>query len=421
MQSRSKPMTRSDCIRGDQSRLAKAAFALSLLLLTGACASSFERPAPVDDGLLREQALTKTENSIRVSASVPSEDQSKSIFGIDLGQRGIQPLWLEIANGSGREIVFLPTGLDPEYFAPQEVAFLYKDSLTEEGRRELAEHIESLSFDSRRRMLPGETVSGFVYLNQSEPSLMAEIDLIGHKWSHRISLLVPVLGKGDAQQSLAALRGLYTEADFVEIDDEATLRTALEGLPCCTTIETGTGQSLPLNLVLMGEVEEWGPAFVRRMYRYKPASPWYAFGRVQDLSGHKISRWVAPQPHTLRFWLTPLRYRGKSIWAGQVSTRLGGRFGESAEETRRIEPHVDEARNDLVQDLLYSQTIAKIGFVKGVGRVVAAELREAPNGSTYHTDGLRAVVIFGDKPVSLDKVDFFDWERLVDHYRQRVD
>jgi hypothetical protein len=140
---------------------------------------------------------------------------------------------------------------------------------------------------------------------------------------------------------------------------------------------------------------------------------------MQDLSGHRISRWVAPQPHTLRVWLTPLRYQGKPIWVGQVSTDLGGRFSASAEGTPRIQPDVDEARNDVVQDLLYSQALAKIGFVKGASSVSGPGPRPPPDGASYRTDGLRAVLVFGGKTVSLAEVDFFAWERLVD-YRHQV-
>jgi hypothetical protein len=104
-----------------------------------------------------------------------------------------------------------------------------------------------------------------------------------------------------------------------------------------------------------------------------------------------------------------------------VSTILGGRFAASGEETRRIEPDVDEARDDVVQDLLYSQALAKIGFVKGAGSVSAAEPGQTPDGSSYRTDGLRAVLVFGGKAVSLAEVDFFDWERLADHRGQTVD
>jgi hypothetical protein len=393
-----------------------AAVGLALLLLTGACASSFERPAPVDDGPLRARAVTRTGDGIRVSAAVPSVDEARATFGVDLDQRGIQPLWLEIENGSERSFYFLPTGLDPEYFAPLEVAFLYQGPFHDEGKAALAEHLEALSFDSRSPILSGETVSGFVYANRADPSVMVNVDLIGREWSDSIGLVVPVPGTEAAQQRMAALGGLYTESDVVEIDDEPALRGALEELPCCAADPTGA-RSLPLNLVVIGKLDEWGPAFVGRSYRYAPASPWHAFGRMQDLSGRRISRWVAPQPHTLRLWLTPLRYQDQPIWVGQVSTGLGGRFAVS-EGTRRIEPDVDEARNDIVQDLLYSQALAKIGFIKGAGSVSAAEPARTLDGSSYQTDGLRAVLMFGDKAVSLAEVDFFDWERLVDHYRQ---
>jgi hypothetical protein len=398
---------------GIGAQLSKVAIALALLLLTAACASPFQRPAPVDDEPLRARAVTKTDDGIRVSAAVPSGDEARSIFGVDLDQRGIQPLWLEIENGSERSVYFLPTGLDPEYFAPLEVAFLYGGPFHDEGKAALAAHLEALSFDSRSPILPGETVTGFVYVNRADPSMMVKVDLIGPNWSDSIGLVVPVPGTEAAQQRMAALRGLYTESDVVEIDDEPALRSALEQLPCCAADQTGA-ESLPLNAVLIGKLDEWGSAFVGRNYRYAPASPWHAFGRMQDLSGHRISRWVAPRPHTLRVWLTPLRYQGKPIWVGQVSTTLGGRFAAPGAETRGIEPDVDEARNDVVQDLLYSQALTKVGFVKGAGSPSAVQPGQTLDGSSYHTDGLRAVLVFGGKAVSLVEIDFFDWERLVD-------
>ena len=421
MANRSKPVINSVGIHCNQSRIAKAAFLVGLVLLTAACGSSFERPAPVDEDQLRERATTKIVDSIQVSATIPSEDESRSIFGVDLRQHEIQPFWLEIVNGTDRQFILLPTGLDPEYFDPLEVAYLYEDTLTNEGHAELAAHIIALSFDSRRVILPGETVSGFVYLYQSHSSLMAEIDLLGRKWSTRISLLVPVLGIDEAQDRIRALRELYTEDQFVEIDDDATLRTTLKELPCCAADESGNYQNLPLNLVLIGKIEDVAPAFGRRLYRHNPAKPSYVFGRVQDLSGKKSSRWVTPQPHTVRLWLTPIRYQGKPIWIGQVSTRLGGRFGESSEKTNRIEPEVDEARNDFIQDLIYSQTVAKVGFVKGAECPTTAENHEMSGGRVCHTDGLRGVMVFGSDEVSLARIDTFEWESLIDHYRQQID
>jgi hypothetical protein len=360
--------------------------------------------------------VSRTDDGIRVSVTAPSVGESRSIFGVDLEQHDVQPLWLEIENHSERGFYFLPTGLDPEYFAPGEVAFLYHRAFRDQGNAALDEHLEALSFDSRSPIFPSQTVSGFVYINQSYPSMMINVDLIGRQWSDRISLVVPVPGTEVVQQRSAAASRLYDQAHVVEIDDEAMLRAALEKLPCCAADEAGT-RKLPLNLMLIGELDEWGPAFVRRNYRYAPAPPWYAFGRAQDFSGHKISRWVAPQPHTLRAWLTSLRYRGRPIWAMQVSTGLGGRFAAAGEESRRIDPDVDEARNDVVQDVLYAQAVAKIGFVKGADSDSAATA-QTPDGPSYHSDGLRAVLVFGGKAMSLAEIDFFDWERLADFRRQ---
>ena len=181
-------MTGADRIRLQLSRVARGAVNLALLLLTQACAAPFERPAAIDDAALRARAVTRAEGGIRVSAAVPSGDEVRSVFGIDLGQKGIQPLWLEIENGSERSFYFLPTGLDPEYFAPLEVAYLYKSAFDDEGHAALGRHLEALGFDSRSPIFPGETVSGFVYANRVDPTMMVAVDLIGRELSNKHQL-----------------------------------------------------------------------------------------------------------------------------------------------------------------------------------------------------------------------------------------
>jgi hypothetical protein len=46
----------------------------------------------VDQPGFRERAETKTEATVRVSATVPGRDETKSVFGIDLYGQGIQPV-----------------------------------------------------------------------------------------------------------------------------------------------------------------------------------------------------------------------------------------------------------------------------------------------------------------------------------------
>ena len=78
----------------------------------------------------------------------------------------------------------------------------------------LAEHLEALSFDSRSPIAPGERVSGFVYANWADPSMMLQVDLIGREWSDSIGLVVPVPGTEAAQQRMAALSGLHIESEL---------------------------------------------------------------------------------------------------------------------------------------------------------------------------------------------------------------
>ena len=81
----------------------------------------------------------------------------------------------------------------------------------------------------------------------------------------------------------------------------------------------------------------------------------------------------------------------------------------------RIDPDVDASRNDFLQDGLYSQLVSEVGFVKGAGFVPRTSPRATPGGSTYHTDGLRAVLFYVEKPLSLNEIEFIGWERLLDH------
>lgn len=394
-----------------------AALVVGLTVLTVGCASSFDKPERIDDRFLRERAISRSEDGIRVSAAIPTTEEAQSIFGVNLSEKGIQPLWLEIQNDVNRPVLFLPTGLDPEYFAPLEAAFLFKDSFTDQGNAALAKHIQAISFDSRRRILPGETINGFLYVNQVDPTMVVEIDLVGRKWSQSLDLLVPIPGTEPAQQRLAVFGGLYEDTEIMQIDNEAILRRALEKLPCCMASKTDPQEILPLNLVLIGEVSDIAPALGRRKYRYRSVDPGYVFGREQDFSMKKTSRWVTPQPHTVRIWLTPLRYQGKPAWIAQVSMVRGGRFSASRDGSGDVEPNMDGPRNDLIQDLLYSQSVAKLGFVKGI-EPQSGNLRKTPDGLINCSDGLRAVIVFGAEPVSLAEIDFFNWERLADHERQ---
>jgi LssY C-terminus len=219
------------------------------------------------------------------------------------------------------------------------------------------------------------------------------------------------------------------------IESEAEFRKALEELPSCTSDQKGDKKGDPLNLVIVGSPHAVLPAFSRRgwhgteqtrrasvlktirsavlhrAYLYSPVSPLYVFGRSQDLSGQKARGDVNLRNH-LRLWLTPIQFRGQPVWVGQISRDIGVRFiWDIPPTTHKIDPDTDEARDGLVQDLACSQALSKFGYAKGVGAAPRDEPRGNLTGDPNFTDGMRAVMFFGERPTTLGEIEMLDWER----------
>lgn len=403
---------------GDSWRSVAAALLVWLTLLAGGCATdSFREPPTFDVSALRERAEVAVEGNVVVFAAVPSLEESETIFGIDLSKKSIQPVWIEIDNQTDGALHFLRTGLDSEYFSPREVAFAFGESLSDEGKKRLIQHIERLDF--RNPIGPRSTASGFVFTNESPGTKFVSVDVLGERWSSHVKLMAPVPERSISSDRIAKIHERIAETESLNIETESKLRARLERLPCCASGATGI-QSLPLNVVLIGKLAAVGPALLRRGFRYEPVSPLYVFGRPQDISGRKVGGWVAAQPHVLRMWLADFRFQGQLVWVGQISTPLGGRFADPVDDEalRIMDPDVDAVRLDLIQDMLYSQLVTDIGHVKGVGSVSKSSPRKTPGGSKYFTDGLRAVLMFDSNPTSLTEIEVMRWERLSDPRHQ---
>src|SRR5262249_54105697 len=143
-------------------------------------------------------------------------------------------------------------------------------------------------------------------------------------------------------------------------------------------------------------------------------SPIYLFGRRQDLSLQK-TRETARERNHLRIWRAPLSFDGKPVWVGQISRDIGLSYSWSKLVAHEVDPDVDEARNYLVQDLLRMPVRlagwARLGGVRGAGPPPASSPRHMEDGSPFFTDGLRAVMFFGDEPTSLDQIRLLNWEK----------
>jgi hypothetical protein len=383
------------------------------LVFIGACVT-YEIPATVREKPAAEKIQAKEEDGVRTSIAILADEEAKEIFGIDLSKKEIQALWLSIENNTDVSLLFLPTATDPDYYPPLEVAYAYHKSFSGGANQKLDEHLLRLNFPTRQLIQPGSRVSGYLFINAATGMKAIDVDLVGNQLNRNFTFFVPDpdLPPGSSLYRRIEAARESMEPEDVDRDDE--LRRLLERLPCCASEQESLHCAEPLNIVIIGSLEDLATAFIRRGYGYHSLTARYAFGRMQDISGKKRNRgYTNAQAHTFRLWLTPIRYKDAPVWIGQTSLRMGGRFSKkiSKEKTLPLDPYVDEARDDLTQDLAYSQALIKLGHVKGSGK--SAEQNEAPEytGLDYFTDGLRTVLVLGDRPASLETIDFFDWER----------
>jgi len=391
---------------------------ISLALFLNACAT-FKKPATINDAPIQRRALTKEANGIRASAAVVGDQEARQIFGIDLTRKKIQAVWVEIENNTDRPILLLPTAIDPEYLAPLEVAFAYHKAFAADANSALDEHLLKMNFPIRNLIRPGSRASGYVFTNWFKGMKVIDIDLLGDNFSQNFTFFAPNPDNmAKSQAIIDRMETMFSASKEQTLESEAALREALEQLPCCVSKDDGENSAEPLNVVIIGGIEDWTTAFLRRGYRYQVLNPRYAFGRVQDMSGKKLSRgYIKGQELTIRLWQRPILYQGKPVWMGQTSSRLGGRFADTSpvEVTLPLNPKVDEARDALTQDLAYSQALIKMGYVKGAGLVQSNQTETSSKDNQYTTDGLRVVFVFAERPASLGEIDFFNWERLADY------
>jgi hypothetical protein len=403
-------------------------FAVAMVL--SGCATSFS-PRPVAEVPFKKRAQTQTRDGLTVTVAVPTADEAEAIYGVDLADKDMQAVWLQVKNEENVPYWFLPSGLDPAYYSLSEVAYAFRPP--GEKDRAVVEHFASLQFQNP--VYPGATASGFLVVHRDEAFKAVDIDLVSREKARSFTYIVsdPTF-KGD--YTLVDFHTLYDSAQIVEIEKEEALRNELEKLPCCTADKEGTGQGDPLNLVLVGDKEDIFPAFIRRgwhateiiwwkagwrtvksflvggRYRYSPVSPLYVYGRRQDLSAQKARGNIHQRNH-LRLWLSPLRFRGKTVWVGQISRDIGVKFTLKTPTltTHVIDPDVDEARRYLAEDLAYSQALARIAYVKGVGAAGEKHPRFNLGGDPYFTDGFRLVMFFEPRPRTLGEIDpIGDWE-----------
>ena len=338
-------------------------------------------------------------------------------------------------NREDRAYYLLSPGLDPHFYPASEAAEAMAQG--DPGRlAELDRRFRDLAF--RNPVLPGATVSGFVLTNMDEAVKVVQLDLVANGRARTFSMFTVVPGfRGDYHASGVFKRELYAPGEVVNHTDDDAFRVALEALPCCATNKDGSKKGDPLNLVVVGGLEDAFPALVRRgwrpteqtwsgsilrmassflsgeRYAYAPVSNLYLFGRSQDLALQKARDSIHQRNH-LRLWLSPMLYHGKQVWVGQISRDIGSRLTIHTPTltTHKIDPDVDEARAALIEDMAYSQSLAKLGVVEGVGAAASSAPRKNLTTDPYYTDGRRSVLVFERRPIGLGEIEILPWLAL---------
>ena len=381
------------------------------------------------------RARSGTQGEVRVSAAALSAKESAAVYGAPLADELIQPVWVEVDNNEDVPYWLMYAGLDPDYIPASEAAEAMAPRDSGRKLKELDRRFTELAF--KNPVPPGERVSGFVLTNLHEGAKLLQIDLFADRRSHSFSFLATVPGlRTDYQESRVFQDDhVATNGSVVDFTSDAEFVAALEALPCCATNKDGTRNGDPLNLVIIGGVEDafsslvrrgWSPtevtwkgsvmrmmssAMSRERYPYAPISNLYLFGRPQDVALQK-SRDNIHQRNHLRLWRSSMLYHGKPVWVGQISRDIGSRMTIHSPTftTHKIDPDVDEAAKALLEDLVYSQGLRAIGLVKGVGAAPKSAPRENLTTDPYFTTGMRSVLLFDSVLTSLTDIEILPWQ-----------
>lgn len=375
---------------------------------------------------------SKTVSGVAVSARVLTDAEARSVYGVNLAGKGIQAVWMRVANKTSAEQWMLAAHLDPDYFTADEAAHEFRFHHGGFGYSTMQQRFRDLSM--RARIGARETLEGHVLLPRKEGGRFVEIT---------------VNGSGIVRRFGFPLRTPDGHFDFERMDvaahsqtvnlTNAQLRDRLKKIPATTTNAAASAEGDPLNLVIVGETQlmmssmsECGWSFthridgttVRRMisaalrgnpYLTAPVSSLYVFGRKQDVAFQRARSNLSQRNH-LRLWRAPFTVESRPVWIGQVSRDIGIRLTRKSPTltTHVIDPMVDESRQFVLESLLYRFRISHFGFSRATAPVYPSQPEQNLTGDHYFTDGLRLVVFLSQSPVSSEKIKNLGW----DHTKQ---
>ena len=379
---------------------------------------------------LADRIQTKTVDNVTVSACLLPDEEARQRYGVNLAKKGLQAVWLRVANKTRDENWLLTANLDPDYFTADEAAYLYRYHWAGAGYGDLQQHFRDLAM--RSRLEPGKTYEGHVLIPRTEGGRFVEVTINGNGHVRRFGfpLRTPDGHFDFEKMDPSSIQAGQKPANLTR----SQLRSRLEQLPSNVTDAKGTASGDPLNIVLVGDathmmaaLSECGWSFthridsstVRRMigaalsgepYLTAPVSSLYCFGRPQDLAFQRARANLSQRNH-MRLWLAPYTVDGLPVWVGQISRDIGIKLTpkSSTLTTHVIDPMVDEARQFLLESLLFRFRVQLFGFVRASEPSFREHPRTNLTGDRYLTDGMRLIVFIAPEPVKAEDVRNLGW------------
>jgi len=276
-------------------------------------------PAAACDSFMA-RAQTQEQPRAAVTVAVLTGREAKTLFGVDVARRGIQPVFLRIVNRSTESRRLQMVSIDPNYFTPLEAAGVNHFSI---GRRLSAfgamgwvflpllalvplklvtGWLNNARMDDFFRehgfrlgpIAPGDTAEGFVFttldlgtkavhvrltrLGNIQQTIAAAVDVAKAETTATRPALAATASAEPAASDffftmpVPGIAADYLDRDFASIRPAAsvepctidTLVSRLEALPSATMNAAQSRRGDPVNLVLIGEFETLLSGFAAR-------------------------------------------------------------------------------------------------------------------------------------------------------------
>lgn len=408
-----------------------------------------------------ERVQTQEKENLQVTVTVLSDRESKKAFGVNLAKKGIQPVWLQIENKSQKPYFLVTRSMDPNYYSSEEAAYL---AHYRQGRQFFEAGLIAIIFfpalalipfnffairhankkmDSIFRenswhqniLLPYTNHSGFVFTGVDEGSKEVIVDLVSN--DEHVIFTFPVTIPGIKPDfTTKDYESRYSDQKIQELN-ETELADVLKKIPCCTTNKKGARNGDPINLVVIGELEDLITVFTSARWdmtealtfhsglkmakafitgdndRYSPVSPLYYGGHSHDIAFQKTRNNINQRLH-FRLWYTPWRFQSKPVWIGTISRDIGVKFTWKTWylTTHKIDPNLDDARDYLLSDLIETEKISRYGFLKAGDPVLAAKPWKNLTDDPFYMDNKRLVLELATQDT---QVSAFAWSNLLDN------